>query len=123
MQCREVLVEDVNRVKLLQGGWIRPQDLVRMEGFFDTIALLSNNIPQALKVLSTYTTGQWDGDLLELLEPCHAGMEKIPPIWNNALPDDWFEKTSSCGHACESCGYCAEILRKMDAKASAKRGE
>ena len=123
MQCREALVEAANRVKLLQGGWIRPQDLIRVESYFDTIALLSNDIQQAMKVLSAYTTGQWDGDLLELLEPCHAGMEEIPPLRNDALPDDWFEKTTSCGHACDDCDYCAEILRKMDALAASKGGE
>lgn len=123
MQCREALTEKANRVKLLQGGWIRPQDLSRVESYFDTIALLSNDIPQALKVLSAYTTGQWDGDLLELLEPCHAGLEGMPPIRNDALPDDWFEKTSACGHACDSCDYCAGVFQRMDALASAKGGE
>ena len=87
MQCREALAEAANRVKILQGGWIRPEDLGRMEGFFDTIALLSNDIPQALKVLKAYTEGRWDGDLLELLEPCHAGLEGMPPIRDDALPD------------------------------------
>ncbi len=123
MQCREALTEKANRVKLLQGGWIRPQDLSRVESYFDTIALLSNDIPQALAVLSAYTTGQWDGDLLELLEPCHAGLKGMPPIRNDALSNDWFEKTSACGHVCDGCDYCAEILRKMDALSSAKGGE
>ena len=115
MQCREALVEAANRVQILQGGWIRPEDLGRMEGFFDTIALLSNDIPQALKVLKAYTEGRWDGDLLELLEPCHAGLAGLPPLKNNAFPTDWFEKTSTCHHVCDGCGYCAEILQKMDA--------
>jgi hypothetical protein len=115
MQCREVLTEAANRVQILQGCWIRPEDLGRMEGFFDTIALLSNDIEQALKVLKAYTEGRWDGDLLELLEPCHAGVAGLPPLRNDAFPSDWFDKTSTCGHMCDGCGYCAEILCKMDA--------
>jgi hypothetical protein len=47
MQCREALADAANRVQILQGGWIRPEDLGRMEGFFNTIALLSNDIEQA----------------------------------------------------------------------------
>ena len=115
MQCREALTEAADRVQILQGGWIRPEDLGRMEGFFDTIALLSNDITQALKVLKAYTEGHWDGDLLELLEPCHAGVAGLPPLRNDAFPSDWFDKTSSCGHMCDGCGYCAEILRQIDA--------
>jgi hypothetical protein len=115
MQCREALADAANRVQILQGGWIRPEDLGRMEGFFNTIALLSNDIEQALKVLKAYTEGRWDGDLLELLEPCHAGLAGLPSLRNDAFPTDWFEKTSTCGHACDGCGYCAEILHKMDA--------
>ena len=123
MQCREALAEEANRVKILQGGWIRPRDLSRMEAFFDTIALLSNDIQQALKVLAAYTTGRWDGDLLELLEPCHAGLEGMPPIRDDALPDDWFEKTSTCGHACADCNYCENVFQRMVALATAKGGE
>ena len=123
MQCREALAEEANRVKILQGGWIRPRDLSRMEAFFDTIALLSNDIQQALKVLAAYTTGRWDGDLLELLEPCHAGLEGMPPIRDDALPDDWFEKTSTCGHACTDCNYCENVFQRMVALATAKGGE
>ena len=115
MQCREALAEAANRVRILQGGWIRPEDLGRMEGFFNTIALLSNDIPQALKVLKAYSEGCWEGDLLELLEPCHAGLAGMPPLRGDKFPSDWFDKTSTCGHACDGCGYCAGILSKMDA--------
>ncbi len=115
MQCREVLSEEANRVQILQGGWIRPEDLGRMEGFFDTIALLSNDIPQALKVLEAYSEGRWDGDLLELLEPCHAGLAGMPALRSDLFPKDWFDKTSTCGHACGGCGYCADVLHRMGA--------
>ena len=123
MQCIEVLANATNRVKILQGGWIRPRDLSRVEAFFDTIALLSNDIPQALKVLKAYTEGHWDGDLLELLEPCHAVLEGMPPMRDDAFPDDWFEKTSGCGHACDGCDYCAGVIRRMDALMAKKGGE
>ena len=81
------------------------------------------DIQQALKVLAAYTTGRWDGDLLELLAPCHAGLEGMPPIRDDALPDDWFEKTSTCGHACTDCNYCENVFQRMVALATAKGGE
>ncbi|MBR6056960.1 MAG: hypothetical protein IKP58_02195 [Victivallales bacterium] len=118
MQCREALSEAENRVQILQGGWIRPEDIAKVEGYFDTVALLSSDIPQARKVLDAYVNGHWDGDLLELLEPCHAGLTGMPPLRNNAFPDDWFEKTSTCGHACDGCGYCRDVLGKMAATAA-----
>lgn len=113
MQCRELLAVSENHVRLLQGGWIRPEDLNRVEGFFDTVALLSNDVQQACNVLKAYAEGHWDSDLLELLEPCHAGLAGMQPFRNDVFPEDWFEKTSACGHACEGCGYCAAVLSKM----------
>lgn len=118
MQCREALFIEENHVRILQGGWIRPEDIAKVEAYFDTITLLSDDIPQARKVLEAYANGRWDGDLLELLEPSHAGLAGMPPLRNDMFPDDWFEKTSTCGHACDGCGYCEDVLAKMSAHMS-----
>lgn len=123
MPCRELLSGTGNHAKLLQGGWIRPEDLSRVEGFFDTVALLSSDVPQARNVLKAYTEGRWGGNMLELLEPCHACLAGVPSFPDDAFPEDWFEKTSSCGHACDSCGYCGAVLEKMSSAASSKGGE
>ena len=64
-------------------------------------------------VLGAYTSGRFDGNLLELLEPGFASQFFPQYIDNTAFPADWFEKSGRCLMGCTGCGYCEQTLKTV----------
>ncbi len=61
-------------------------------------------------VLHAYANARHHGNLLDLLEPAFSTL--LAPHWidNDAFPQDWFQRTSTCHAACHRCTYCADTL-------------
>ena len=98
---------------LLQNTWIRPEDIHHYEDLFDTVKLATRMHSLPGMVIDAYVRRQFFGNTLDLFEP-GFGRALAPYIINNgAFPEDWFQKTTSCRKACESCGYCKEVLGKV----------
>ncbi len=57
--------------------------------------------------------GRFHGNLLELLEPGYARLLAPLVLDNDRFPDDWHARTTACGGACESCGYCREVFKRV----------
>lgn len=111
--CWEFLDNPGHWHRLLQNTWIRPEDIHNYEASFDTVKLATRVHPRPRMVVAAYARQQYHGNLLDLLEPGHSGLPSIPSIDNSLFPEDWFERTTSCGHRCWECSYCANVFEKV----------
>ncbi len=108
--CRRRLGSEEHRAAVLRATWVRPEDLHHYEGLVDVVKLATRAHPRPRLVLDAYARGRFHGNLLELLEPGHADLFAPGVMDNDAFPDDWFARTSTCGRRCEACGYCEQVL-------------
>jgi collagenase-like PrtC family protease len=110
MACWRLLKDRRNWPMILQGSWVRPEDLHHYEGLFETVKLATRMHQRPRLVLDAYVRGSYRGNLLDLFEP-GFGPALAPFVIDAArLPEDWFARTRSCGRSCVDCSYCAEIL-------------
>ena len=102
-----------NKVKILQGMWIRPEDMRHVSYYFDSMRLATRTNKNLPDIVKAYCEGHWDGNLCDILEAMHDHSALFPMLHNDRFPKDWFKKTSRCGHRCESCHYCEDVLKKV----------
>ena len=111
--CWRSLKDKDNWHKVLQNTWIRPEDLHHYEGLFETVKLATRMHSHPGMVIDAYCRGKFFGNTLDLFEP-GFGRAFMPYVVNNdAFPEDWFEKTSTCTKECHTCGYCKALLPKL----------
>ena len=111
--CWNALKKEENWHMLLENTWIRPEDLHHYDGLFDTVKLATRMHALPGMVIDAYVRRSFCGNLLDLFEPGFGRAIAPYVIDNSAFPQDWFEKTSSCGRLCHKCGYCKEVLRQV----------
>ena len=92
-------------------SFIRPEDLGLYEGIADAVKLATRVNTAPSRVLAAYADRHFAGNLLDLLEPNHAGVLYPEVLENRLLPDDFGTVTSDCTHDCASCGYCRDAAR------------
>jgi hypothetical protein len=95
---------------VLQATWLRPEDIARYEGLTRVLKLATRMHSHPRMVLDAYTTGRWEGNLLDLFEPCFSPAFAPWVMDNTRFPGDWFTRTSTCGHRCHTCEYCQNVL-------------
>ena len=117
--CCDVYVNPDNLPVLLQNTWIRPEDLPKVSGYFETIKLASRISPNIKDIVKGYCEGEWHGNLLKLCEMDYSILPFVPKIMNDKFPDGWFDQTMHCGHHCDSCGYCKKLLAQVSEKPEA----
>lgn len=108
--CWQHLRERAHWPVVLQGTWIRPEDLHHYEELFPVVKLATRLHQRPHAVLRAYAQGRFAGNLLDLLEP---GFSRAFAPWvldNTRFPADWFARTSTCDRRCHACGYCAQAL-------------
>lgn len=111
--CWNILRKEEMRKALLQSTWIRPEDLHNYDGLADVFKLATRLHSHPHMVLSAYSSSSFNGNLLDLLEPCYSSL--IAPFYidNKSFPTDWFKKTSKCKHNCETCNYCQDVFKQV----------
>lgn len=114
--CRHVLNDVDSMTELLKATWIRPEDVCRYEGLVDVVKLATRHHSHPRMVIGSYVDGQYEGNLLDLLEPGFS--QKFFPYYieNKCFPDNWAEQTSYCLNGCNGCGYCDEVLKQVRKK-------
>lgn len=111
--CWRLLKDRANWPLLLQATWIRPEDLHRYAGLFDTVKLATRMHARPRMVIEAYAAGRYAGNLLDLFEPGFGPALAPYVIDNSRFPADWFDRSAACGRTCERCTYCAEVLEKV----------
>ena len=117
--CCDVYIFPDNLPVLLQNTWIRPEDLHKVSGYFETVKLATRISPRIQDIVKGYCEGEWHGNLLSMFEMDYSTLSFVPKIMNDKFPDGWFDQTMHCGHHCESCGYCKKILAQVSEKPEA----
>lgn len=111
--CWRTLKDRSRWANVLQSTWIRPEDLHRYAGPDDTVKLATRMHARPRMVVDAYASGRFHGNVLDLLEPAYSPAFAPHLIDNDRFPADWFERTSTCDHDCESCGFCAGVLERV----------
>ena len=111
--CEHILVKDENRDLILKGMWIRPEDMRHVSYYFDSMRLATRTNKNPQNIIKAYCEEKWDGNLCDILEAMHDHSAVFPVLRNDRFPKDWFKKTSRCGHRCESCHYCKDVLKTV----------
>ena len=99
--------------KVLQNTWVRPEDIHNYEDIFDTVKLATRLHNRPGLVIGAYARQKFYGNLLDLFEPGFGSATEPFVFDNQAFPEDWFEKTSTCNKLCHKCGYCKSVLEKI----------
>ncbi len=110
--CRRYLSQRERWVSLLQGSWIRPEDIERYEGLVSVMKLATRMHANPMLVVHAYASGRFTGNLLDLLEPGFGPLLAPYVIDNARFPADWFSRTTACDKRCDRCGYCAAVLEQ-----------
>ncbi len=108
--CWNLYRDPERLVEFLKATWIRPEDLPRYEGRADLFKLATRQHTHPRMVIDAYASGQYRGDLLNLMEPCFAPAMTPRYIDNTAFPADWAECMACCEGDCDACGYCNDVL-------------
>lgn len=112
---------------ILKSPIIRPEDIHHYEGITDLIKLASRSstTQQLDLILNAYTTERHTGDLFALME-CGCLTTYLegqvtqrpgapagrPAFAASEIPEDFFERVSSCDRLCDDCNYCASIAQR-----------
>ena len=111
--CWRALKNRDNWHMLLENTWIRPEDLHHYEEIFDTVKLATRMHALPGMVIDAYARGKFYGNTLDLFEPGFGRAIAPYIISNRDFPEDWFEKTTTCGRRCHECGYCKSVLDRV----------
>ncbi len=109
--CWNLYQKRENWSEFLKSTWIRPEDIYRYDGIIDVFKLATRQHSHPRSVIGAYTSGEWHGDLLELMEPGFSPTFAPYYLDNTCIPLDFFEKTSKCENGCTDCGYCEQVLK------------
>ena len=111
--CRNYLKNPSNWHIVLQGTWIRPEDLHNYEELFPVVKLATRMHSRPRLVVDAYTSRNYYGNLLELFEPGFSSIFFPYILDNKRFPKDWFNTTSQCSRRCEKCTYCRDVLKEI----------
>lgn len=111
--CWNLYSKRENWAEILKATWVRPEDLHHYEGMVDVVKLATRQHSHPQLVIGAYTSGQWDGNLLDLLEPGFSHVINPSYIDNKMFPPEFFDHVSKCGNGCTGCGYCESILDQV----------
>lgn len=111
--CWNYYKDKQNWAAVLQGSWIRPEDIHHYERYFFVVKLAARMHAHPRMVVQAYTERKFYGNLLDLLEPGFSPAFSPYILDNTKFPVDWFTKTSECTKNCHKCEYCGSVFKKV----------
>lgn len=100
----------------MQGTWVRPEDIPLYESYFDEVKIATRMHSRMRMVISAYARGRYIGNLLDLTEPSFSHDFRGYVLDGGRLPEDFFERVTSCDKECHKCGYCKEVARNISVR-------
>ena len=94
----------------LRASWIRPEDLHLYAPYVDVIKLATRRHAAPRPVVAAYTAGEYDGNVLNLTEPCFSSVA-APWILDNQLLAA-ADLPGLCATNCRHCGRCEAVLAR-----------
>ena len=115
MLCQKHFGIDHAFEDILRATWIRPEDAFLWEPYVSFCKLATRRIANPAKIVAAYASRDYDGNLLDLLDPVHSALFFPIVINNKSFPSDW--ATSGVGGACAQncihCGRCAAVFKQV----------
>lgn len=111
--CWQLLGKPEGIIEFLRGSWVRPENVRNYAGYVDVIKLATRQHSNPRMVIGAYVSGSYDGNLLNLTEPCFAGLFPEHRIDNKSFPSDWFGTAGTCVRNCNDCGKCQAVLKQV----------
>lgn len=114
--CWEIFHNRQMYEEVLRGAWIRPEDVHIYEPYIDVFKLSTRDeVLNADLILKAYTSGDYDGNLLELLDPNFTPEFHNYYIDNKSFPENWVTSqiAGKCANMCTHCGKCTAILQRV----------
>lgn len=112
-QCSRFVAKKANQARILQHlNCVRPEEMSLFEPYVEAAKLATRVSPRPENIVRAYMAGNYTGNLLELLEPSHAGAFYPNILDNAALPENYCEHVAFCDKNCEQCNYCTEAYQK-----------
>jgi len=114
--CFKLYSDPKNYEEILRSTWIRPEDLHYYAPYADVFKLSTRERDLNKEIiLRAYTTGQHNGDLLDLLDPNFRLKFKEYMFDNTAFPNNWVESKTAgkCAIDCTHCGKCTNVLKNV----------
>ena len=108
--CWKRLQKRENWYDFLRASWIRPEDLHLYAPYVDVVKLATRRHTSVRMVVAAYTSGRFDGNVLNLTEPCFAGRFAPWILDNRRLSAD--DLPGACADDCRHCGKCERVLEK-----------
>lgn len=103
--CHEYLKNPEKRISLLRDtSFIRPEEVKLYEPYFTSMKLATRMTDKPVQILNSYISGKCRGNVLEILEPNHAGRIYPFVLDNDKLKSDRL----FCDKDCKNCGKCEE---------------
>lgn len=111
-QCSRFLSKEENQNRILSHlNCVRPEEMYLYEPYVVASKLATRVSPRPENTLRAYISGRYGGNLLELLEPSHAGAFYPAIVDNSRLPADYCKHVATCNKDCEKCNYCRDALQ------------
>lgn len=97
---------------ILASPFIRPEDMDRYSDVADIIKMCGRTLGGAFlrRLVSAYETGQYDGNLFDLLDSTHW-MGHHWDLPNNQLPENFLDQLAHCDQNCPSCSCCRDLFK------------
>ncbi len=110
MSCTKLYTE--NPHMMLTNNVIRPEDLNKYEDITEMFKLVGRTIDDEtlLKMIHAYSTGEYHGNLLDVVD---KGFSKVINLPNDQLGELYDQKTS-CKKNCQSCNKCKRLYKKIN---------
>ena len=108
--CWERFRKRENWSDFLRGSWIRPEDVATYAPYVDVVKLATRQHASPRLVIAAYTSGRFDGNVLDLTEPCFSGAFAPYILDNTKLEAD--DLPGLCATNCRHCGKCEKVLER-----------
>ncbi len=103
--CHEYLKNHEKMISLVRDtNYIRPEDIDLYEPYFSSVKLATRVSNRPLYILESYIKRKCAGNVLEILEPNHAGRVYPYVIDNQKLNNSYLY----CTHNCLNCDKCKQ---------------
>ena len=115
MLCRKHFGQDHAFEDIIRATWIRPEDAHLWEPYVSFCKLATRRIANPTKIIAAYASRDYDGNLLDLLDPVHSDLFSPRVIDNKSFPPDWATSGvgAACAQNCTHCGRCAAMFKQV----------
>ena len=107
------MIQSKQYEEILRASWVRPEDLHKYEPYVSVFKLSTREADRPDLILKAYTSGGFDGDLIQILDPNYSFFMRPYTFDNKSFPKEWSEGkiAGKCAIDCTHCGKCTEVLK------------